>query len=388
MPNSVKKVGTKKRKSKRLQKSRTQKRRNLLNLQQTRKSERLQNKTLEQRIIYGVTPEFLKKFVLKIKRNTKSIIELIDPTTNLEQSETNHLLGICFRLKGDYTLQWTRDEIIHYLSQRPSTTREIMQCFIKPLAQENIPYITSLEDKYKSKCTDFVSHAWDDKFEDLVLALRENAQLNPTHTFVYFIDIFCIAQRSNFGESYFFDEFFAIMNACKRQILVMRNLPDPVLLSRSWCVYEIYCAIKLKKTIVVTQTRENWLRYEPHFFESMMPKTSALKQIISDATENGHQNLNPQLIAKVNDYVNSLSRGNKTGFFLVNHILSNRLREYAKYELLYRERRASRIRNQALKNIPETAPSAKRADSVPVPERNANYKNFEGVPISALSYSP
>jgi hypothetical protein len=258
-----------------------------------------------------------------------------------------------------------RSEIIAYLNQRPATTKEVILSFIMPTAKKNVPFITSLKDEFKNQCTDFVSHAWGDNFENLVLALRENAELTPRKRFVYFIDIFCVAQKNNYSNAHYFKEFDRTMNSCKRLLLVMRNLPDSVLLTRSWCVYEIYNAIKLKKSIVVTQTHANWKKYKPEFIKSLMPTSNSINEILYDVTETSHKAYDATIIQKVNDCVTSLERNGLSGFFLLNRILSDRIRDYAQIELRREQQiKLSRTNKRALEYIKRLPPlQFKRFDS-------------------------
>jgi len=94
----------------------------------------------------------------------------------------------------------------------------------------------------------FVSHALDNSFaslDDALMGYAERAGLDPAKTFVL-LDGFSVTQEAEESEQqdHFASTFMTSIKACDRFVLVSEPWNKPKPLSRSWCVWEMWCAVR------------------------------------------------------------------------------------------------------------------------------------------------
>jgi tetratricopeptide (TPR) repeat protein len=94
--------------------------------------------------------------------------------------------------------------------------------------------------------SDFVCHAWRYCFADLVAALAaEDERRASAGVRYYWNDIFVEDQNSagTQPDGYFFSAFRLAVAAIGRTVLVLQPLHAAIPLSRSWCIWEIFCTV-------------------------------------------------------------------------------------------------------------------------------------------------
>lgn len=114
----------------------------------------------------------------------------------------------------------------------------------------------------------FLCHAWDAPFQvlmDIALAplhvletaIRNHNAVNEADVLqgqFYWIDIFCHNQHSSAAILSDVDE---AMKSCHSVELVYWPARDPLVLHRTWCLYELWISMKLSKTLAVSTTMED-----------------------------------------------------------------------------------------------------------------------------------
>lgn len=75
----------------------------------------------------------------------------------------------------------------------------------------------------------------------------------------YWIDVF---SNNQYREMHFRSTFSNVIADIKRTVLVLHPWKNPVILSRCWCLWEIYCSIQADATIefVLSKREEAGLR--------------------------------------------------------------------------------------------------------------------------------
>eukprot|EP01040_Poterioochromonas_malhamensis_P007045 gene7045-7605_t len=139
------------------------------------------------------------------------------------------------------------------------TTEEICESFIKPYTEEKQESFCDMLRRdgtfgYEAKANVFVSHAWLDKFVDVVNALAEN--YGPDESF--WIDIFSVNQHIVTAKDFNWwnSTFKSAIGEIGNTVLVMAPWNDPPL-NRAWCIYEIYCTIETKSKFHVAVTNRD-----------------------------------------------------------------------------------------------------------------------------------
>ena len=90
----------------------------------------------------------------------------------------------------------------------------------------------------------FVSHAWSYKFIDVVQALCEFAESLPEPVFFWF-DCLCIDEHATqvLGPDFWDTTFKASIAKIGHTVMVLAPWEKPIPLTRSWCLWEIFCTI-------------------------------------------------------------------------------------------------------------------------------------------------
>ncbi len=104
--------------------------------------------------------------------------------------------------------------------------------------------------------TAFVSHAWRTSFADLVDALRGQAQPGQ----YYWLDIFVINQHgtASLPDDFWTVTFMDMIDRIGTALLVLEPWDSPVALSRAWCLWEVFSAIKKGSEIHVILPEAGW----------------------------------------------------------------------------------------------------------------------------------
>jgi hypothetical protein len=142
------------------------------------------------------------------------------------------------------------------LRRPPTTTTLVNVCIIKPatLALGGSYATTVLAgacdpssgEFFVGIPSDFVSHTWRYCFPDLVAALAaEDERRASAGTRYYWNDIFVEDQNSaDFKpDGYFFSAFRLAAEKIGRTVPVLQPLRAAIPLTRSWCIWEIFCTV-------------------------------------------------------------------------------------------------------------------------------------------------
>jgi len=141
---------------------------------------------------------------------------------------------------------------------QPPTTKQVCDLVVKPLTQDTKQsYVNWLVNQHPTrsdvgKATVFVSHAWEHPFCDLVHMLQEfqeeqgqaAAAGGEQQQAMYWLDLVTInqhdaeigAQPRDWWTSTFTDHLASIGST----VVLMRSLQQPVVTTRSWCLWEIH----------------------------------------------------------------------------------------------------------------------------------------------------
>eukprot|EP00291_Cryptomonas_curvata_P003989 CAMPEP_0172199310 /NCGR_PEP_ID=MMETSP1050-20130122/28612_1 /TAXON_ID=233186 /ORGANISM="Cryptomonas curvata, Strain CCAP979/52" /LENGTH=240 /DNA_ID=CAMNT_0012876309 /DNA_START=95 /DNA_END=814 /DNA_ORIENTATION=- len=112
--------------------------------------------------------------------------------------------------------------------------------------------------KEVSRATAFGSHAWNGLFLGLVDA-AEQYQLSTGELEYIWIDIFVVPQNiedQEKGENVWFDGFEDNLRSIGRALVVLNSWDDPIYLTRSWCLFELFVIISLNLPYQIVLPRE------------------------------------------------------------------------------------------------------------------------------------
>ncbi|KAI8801449.1 hypothetical protein BJ742DRAFT_837030 [Cladochytrium replicatum] len=126
------------------------------------------------------------------------------------------------------------------------TTGGVCEHIIKPdFLASRLPYYKRLPEHFiKDKADCFVSHAWTNRFLDVVDAMaswcEENSR-DPHTTFVWF-DLFTYPQHGTVAHSrsWWASTFPSAIRSIGHVVLVMTPWDNPISFTRAWCVYEMF----------------------------------------------------------------------------------------------------------------------------------------------------
>jgi hypothetical protein len=127
------------------------------------------------------------------------------------------------------------------------TTAEICSGFIKPATSKYrcsyCEYLADVDATLVGKATVFISHAWTSKFLDVVEALVEFFHKEPN--VIIWFDIFSNNQHLTHARTFewWTNTFRGAIKEFGRTVVVLAPWNDPVLLTRGWCIWEVYCSV-------------------------------------------------------------------------------------------------------------------------------------------------
>jgi hypothetical protein len=108
--------------------------------------------------------------------------------------------------------------------------------------------------------TVYLSHSWSDIFLDVVSALKEH-YYSGDHGVIVWFDIFSLNQRAMSAYKDTFSWYSTVLKSAIRRVgkvlVVVLPWKDPAALHRSWCIYEIYCAVTTECRVEVTLSRDD-----------------------------------------------------------------------------------------------------------------------------------
>ncbi|KAJ3283350.1 Kinesin light chain 3 [Rhizoclosmatium sp. JEL0117] len=181
------------------------------------------------------------------------------------------------------------------------TTAQVCEKYLKPMTKASglslcAQLYLSPDPLLSSQVQDaknFISHAWQYKFLDVVEALFHFAiqsNLNPETTIIWF-DLFSNSQHNTAEKT--FDWWQTVfMNAIKEivnVVMVMQPWSDPIPLKRVWCLFEIYATAVTQSNFYVAMT----VSEESKFLVKLMDDITSFQQIFSNVNILKTQSFNP-----------------------------------------------------------------------------------------------
>jgi len=172
-------------------------------------------------------------------------------------------------VKLDYFRTFIRQNDI----QSSWTTSEVCDRIVMSktkAADTNIRYAELIPEVYRGPAEVFISHAWSRPFSriiDSLLRKRIYSRCNAK-TFVWF-DLFAIHQNEGQKQNEDFNAIPEVIEKCDRTVLLLDQSSDhdiPVMLTRIWCLYEMYITLKCEKGFVLVFD-------DPLLFSSPYPLT-------------------------------------------------------------------------------------------------------------------
>ena len=142
------------------------------------------------------------------------------------------------------------------------TTTEVCTMFLKPITgrkrQSYCEYLQEQNSPDVGEANVFISHAWKCGFLDVVDALQHHFSNEPD-VFIWF-DLFSINQYEvpNVPLERWGDTFSNMIGKMGRVVAVLSPWDKPLLYTRTWCMWEIYCAIKTGSKFEVAMTPDNY----------------------------------------------------------------------------------------------------------------------------------
>jgi tetratricopeptide (TPR) repeat protein len=143
-------------------------------------------------------------------------------------------------------------------SNEPMITTDVCDKFLKPLTSEsNQSYCELLQQQNSidvGEATVFISHAWKYNFVDVIEALEHHFISEPD-TFIWF-DLFSNNQHESckLPFEWWRDTFLNAIKKLGRVVLILSPWSNPIPLTRAWCLWEIYCAVKTNSKFEISIT--------------------------------------------------------------------------------------------------------------------------------------
>lgn len=129
------------------------------------------------------------------------------------------------------------------------TTEEVCEHLIKPLTDNHktsyCEFLRIGDDALAvGPANIFVSHSWYYIFTEVVEALKEHFPHQGDEVFLWF-DIFCVNQHQTlkYPRDWWLITFKNAIKEMNHTIMVLAPWMNPIPLTRSWCIWELYCTI-------------------------------------------------------------------------------------------------------------------------------------------------
>jgi hypothetical protein len=158
-----------------------------------------------------------------------------------------------------FTTKDCTEEVIMWMSRAGSIANR---------SSEGVAMTSCIDPTAVGEPTAFVSHAWRTSFADLVDALQGKAQPGQ----YYWLDIFVINQHGTdvLPEDFWTVTFMDMIERIGTALLVLEPWDTPIALSRAWCLWEVFSAIKKDAEIHVILTDEGWKSFFADFWHRPM----------------------------------------------------------------------------------------------------------------------
>lgn len=218
-------------------------------------------------------------------------------------------------------------------------TSDIVQKYFLPMTILNgrkLSYCElNIDQAFVGTATVFVSHAWSHKFVDVVAALRQWSLRNSSVKTYFWFDVFSNNQHMDTSSPDFHwwtSVFKSNIERIGRTLLVLQ-WDNPIPLTRSWCLWEIYCSICRTNSTVNhhSNAKERKISFEiimnceqeHKFSQNLVSDFSSVLTMISDVDMRKARATNPSDEINIFEAVN-----NQVGITTINNLISRFLREW------------------------------------------------------------
>ena len=169
----------------------------------------------------------------------------------------------------------SRSESMAALTQPIATTAEVQRWIIQPQSfagngghrsvVESLRATTVCETLWGTQipatgpATVFVSHAWTYAFDDLLKAIEEwlcGVPLDDRASMYFWLDIFCVDafDAGALDSAGWADTFSRMVQSIDETVAICIPVLAPVILKRSWCIFELFCSLTAGCTLSIATT--------------------------------------------------------------------------------------------------------------------------------------
>ena len=232
-------------------------------------------------------------------------------------------------------------------------TREVCSKYIIPQCKETSlsvcntmkaspnPEISSIV----GQPTWFISHTWGYLFLDVVDAVKSSlkrlygdSQANET---VVWFDLFSLHQdnaRTSLPFSYLSEVFLGLIGGIKNLMMVTLPWNNPVILTRAWCVFEVYSCHKVNGVFEVALTDKESVE----FFKRLNSDSKAFRSVLQNIETRNCQSF----YESDKNQIESIIRENvEKGFITLDRIVANVILRWTLNELKKKGYTASYMRS-------------------------------------------
>ncbi|KAJ3042088.1 hypothetical protein HDV00_008170 [Rhizophlyctis rosea] len=161
-------------------------------------------------------------------------------------SDSIPLVGVHFSFFREFIDQYGGRAAFHNL-----TTANVCEKFIKPETAKTESYcekVAKVQNTGVRRPGWFISHSWQYRFLDVADAIEsffsDEGNLYKKDDKIVWFDLFSLPQqnRPNLKAKWLQTSFMTAISAMKSVVMIIPRWDQPIILSRAWCIFEIYAA--------------------------------------------------------------------------------------------------------------------------------------------------
>eukprot|EP00808_Paulinella_micropora_P011923 g3054.t1 len=192
-----------------------------------------------------------------------------------------------------------------------ATTDDVVRDLVKPAtADQKCSYVELLARSQDPQdragvatATVFLSHAWKYRFKQVMEAISAhwpNKDNVRSQTFLWF-DIFTVNQHQTLtvDPDFWFEAFREIVRTIGRTVLILSPWRNPVPLTRSWCLWEIFCTRLTKASFEICLSPTEVTDFENALVEDLDSILDSLSRIDVKKAEAGKKEDQEKILALV-----------------------------------------------------------------------------------------
>lgn len=246
---------------------------------------------------------------------------------DIEEVRPFPLLGITLRGIAQFVDEVGRDRLIGL------TTTEVCEQFVKPITSDvrlsycdyylQVPREGSLFEVREA--TVFISHAWKYPFLEVFSALNDHFPMDSQEEeeAVLWFDLFSNSQHGLTYKpppfSWWCETFMNAIKRMKKVVMIMIPWDQPFTLTRSWCLWEVYCSAATKTTFEIAMTSIESEKFRSNLFHNR----ELFYEILNNIDLRKCQAFNPLDRDQINEVVKL-----KIGFDKLNKMVISCLRKW------------------------------------------------------------